>query len=117
MSCEFSGNELDGCHGLPGGCVFSGVLEVLGEAWVSVEANEGPLDDPASLQEFEARGGIGSPDDFECPFADLVERRAQFFASITAIGKDVAQLWEAVHVPGHNQRRKRGRDPVLLMPA
>ena len=76
---------MDGRHKQPGGRAFDGVLKVLGEASVSVEPSEGSLDDPAPRQEFEAFGGIGSLDDFECPFADLVERGAQFFAGITAI--------------------------------
>jgi hypothetical protein len=102
--CEFPVDELDGRHEQPGGCAFDGVLEVLGEATVSVEPSKGPLDDPAHWQEFEPLGGIGWLYDFECPFADLVERRAQFLAGIAAVGKDVVQPREATHDSCHERR-------------
>jgi hypothetical protein len=47
-------------------------------------------------ENLEAFGTVGSLDDLDRPFADFGERLAQFVASVTAIGKDVAQPGEAV---------------------
>jgi hypothetical protein len=46
------------------------LLEVLGEASISVQPSQRMLDDPAPLERLESLGSIGSLDDFDGPLAD-----------------------------------------------
>ena len=82
-------------------------LEVLGEAAIAVEPSERALDDPASGQQLEALGAVGSLDDLQRPRAECGQRGLQLGAGIAAVGEDVAQPGESVadrgeqrHCPG-----------------
>ena len=81
------------------------MFEILGEATVPIEPCESALDDPAPRQQYEALGGIGAFDDLQCPFSNLGERVAELVASVAAIGKNMAQPWEALADVSQHQRR------------
>jgi hypothetical protein len=52
------------------GCRGDSLLEVLGEAAISVEPRQRPLDDPTAREDNEALGRIGPFDDLDGSFAD-----------------------------------------------
>lgn len=68
-----SGEELDGSDKRPSGGRSGGLLEVFGEAVVSVEPCQSALDHPSARKEFAALGCIGSVDDLDGPFADAAQ--------------------------------------------
>jgi hypothetical protein len=76
ISCETSGEELDGRDDESCGGAFESSIEVPGESAVSVEPSQRAFDDPAAGQEFKAFGVIGALDDLHRPFADFCERGA-----------------------------------------
>jgi hypothetical protein len=58
----------------------------------SDRATQSTIDDPSVVgQNFDAPRRVGPFDDFNGPFADAVQRLAQFISGITTIGKYVAQ--------------------------
>lgn len=93
-----------GCDEAPCGCRSDGLLEVLGQASVSVEPSQGTLHDPASRQDFEALGCVGSLDDVDGPFSDAAQRVFELVPSIAAIGEDVPQPREGFNDFGQHQR-------------
>jgi hypothetical protein len=60
---------------------------------------------PGARQDDEAFGLIGTLDDLNGPFADLVQRLPELVSGIGAIGKDMAQPREALDDLGQHQRR------------
>src|ERR1019366_7695770 len=68
-----------------------GGLEVLCQQAASVEQSESSLDDPASRQQDEPLGRVGSLDDFDIPAAIADECLFKLRSGIAAVGKDVAQ--------------------------
>jgi hypothetical protein len=68
-----------------------GSLEVLGEAAIAVEPGEGPFDDPAARQEFEAGRVLRSLDDLNRPLAELGKCSLKLWAGISAVSEEVAQ--------------------------
>jgi len=85
-SCE----EHDGADEEPGGCWSDGVLEILGQAAISIEPGQGSLDDPATRYDFETLGLVGAFDDFDRPFADVAEGLFELVPGVAAVGEDVA---------------------------
>ena len=93
---------VDGRDEEPCGGAFDGSFEVFGEASVPVQPGDGPFDDPAARQQFEALDGVGSLDDFEAPSPNFGERGTEFVPGIAAIGEDVTQPREAVADAGED---------------
>jgi len=79
----------------PSGCAGDGGLEVLGEASASAEPGKGALDDPSARQELEAFDARRPLDDFDRPWAAIVDGGAQLRAPVDTVGEDVAQAGEA----------------------
>ena len=79
----------------PGDCGGDGGLEVLGEASASAEPGKGALDDPSAWQELEAFDARRTLDDFDRPWAAIVDGGAQLRAPVDTVGEDVAQAGEA----------------------
>lgn len=104
MPCDASCEDSDICDEEPGDSAFEGSLPVFCEAARAAEPGEGSLDDPASGQDFEALGLVGSADDFDGPLSHLEEGRSQFLTGVSAIGKDVTQPWKAVTRLGEHRR-------------
>ena len=74
--------------GLGAGDVF---LPILGHSTAASEPCEGTFDDPAAGNDFEALGRVGTLDDLDSPFADLVQGISQLWLAVAAICEDVAQ--------------------------
>jgi hypothetical protein len=81
------------------------LLEVFGEAAVSAQPCQRPLDDPTAREDHETLGRIGTLDDLDGPFADPAQRLPELVARIAAIGEDMAQPREALDDLGQHQRR------------
>ena len=78
----------DECPGNGAGdCRF----EILCQSATATEPRKSTFDDPSAGQNFEALRGVGTFDDFYRPFADAIQRFAQFISGIATIGKDMAQ--------------------------
>jgi hypothetical protein len=102
---ETAGEELDTGNHKPGESAFDGGLKILGKTAVSVEPGDGSLDHPTALDEVEARGGLGAPDDFDRPFAELLEGVLKFVAGVAGIGEDMAQPGTNMADCGEQERR------------
>jgi len=96
---------LHGSDEEPCGGRCDGLFEVLGEAAVAVQPGEGSFDDPATRQDFEALGAVGSLDDLDRPLADWPQCVPEFVPRIAAIGEQVAQPGKSADDPGEHQRR------------
>ena len=81
------------------------MLEVLGEAAVSVEPGQGALYDPATKHDFEVVRLIGALDDLDGPLVDAVQATAKLVSGITAVGEQAAQPGEAGDHTGQQQGR------------
>src|ERR1700733_11093789 len=92
--CEPAREHADMGEEKPGGCGGNGGLEVLGEASASAEPGEGALDDPSARQELEAFDPRRTLDDFDRPWAAIVDGGAQLRAPVDAVCEDVAQAGE-----------------------
>ena len=81
MPCETPCEESDVCDEDP--CLGRGdcFLPVLCKPAASIEPGKGSLDHPSSGQDFKALGGVGSPDDFERPGADVFQGGLEFRSS------------------------------------
>ena len=66
---------------------------------------EGPLDDPALWDDLEALGVFRAPDDLQSPVADLLDSSSQLWASIAAVGEDMAQPWAEMADGSEEERR------------
>jgi len=75
----------------PSNSALNASFEVLCEPPASTEPRKCPLDHPSAGQQFETLGGVGTFDDLESPLTERGHGIAQFIASISAIGEDVAQ--------------------------
>jgi hypothetical protein len=104
-ACDSAGDLVDRGEKEPVDGAFDGSFEVFGEAAIAVEPRKGSFDHPAPRQQHEALGLVGTLDDFERPFADFGQRRAQFVYGISAIGKHMAQPGEAVADAGEHVGR------------
>ena len=93
-SCKPSRCDTDMGDEAPGDGAFKVCFPVPGEAARTTEPSEGALDDPASLQDFEALRLIAAPDDVERPVAHFRQCRLELVPGISAIGEDVAQPWK-----------------------
>ena len=69
------------------------MLEVLGEAAVSIEPGQRALDDPAARKNYEALGCIGPFHDLDGPFADPPQRVPELVASVAAVGNEVVPVF------------------------
>src|SRR5712692_4108906 len=78
--------DRDPCFGA-GDCA----LEVFGEASVSPEPSQGPLDHPASRFGLEGPDALAARDDLNRPFADISDSAAQLGATVDAVGEEVSQ--------------------------
>ena len=78
--CEASGEEAEIGEEEPGGGALDGCFEVLGEASASAEPGKGALDDPSARQELEAFDARRPLDDFDRPWAAIVDGGAQLRA-------------------------------------
>lgn len=96
---------MDGSDEEPCGCRGDCLLEVLGEASVSVKPCQRALDHPAAGQHLEALGGVGPLDDLDGPFADAAQSILEFVSGVTAIGEDMAQPGEALDDVAQDERR------------
>ena len=83
--------ELHGGQEEPSLGAGDGGLEILGKAAISVEPGEGPFDDPAAGQEFEADSVLRSLDDLDRPLAELGKGSLELGAGISAVSEKVAQ--------------------------
>lgn len=81
------------------------MLEVLGEATVSIEPRQGSFDHPAPGKHLESLGDVGSLDDFDGPLADPAQGISEFVASMATICEHMAQPREAPDDFGEHQRR------------
>jgi hypothetical protein len=77
---------LHGCDEAPCGCRCDCLFEILCQPSVSVEPCQGTLHDPASRQEFEALGCVGSLDNVDGPFSDAAQGVFELVPGIAAIG-------------------------------
>lgn len=98
-------DDLDRGDEQPCGCRCDGLLEVFGEAAVSLEPGEGSFDDPASRQHLEAFCGIGSLDDLDGPLADAAQGVLEFVAGIASVREHMTQPREAADDFGEHQWR------------
>lgn len=81
------------------------MFEVLGEAAISVEPCQRPLNDPTAWEDHEPLCGIGALDDLDGPLADPAQRLPELVSGVTAIGEDMAQPREATDDLREHQRR------------
>src|SRR5882757_10079429 len=95
----------DACNQDPGFRAGDGCLEVFSKASVAAEPSQRALDDPTSRLGLERSHALRTGDDFNGPFAEIFDRREQFWALIDAIGEDVPQCRE--HAADDPQQRHR----------
>ena len=81
MTCDAS-NVRDEEPCLGAGDVF---LPILSHSTAASEPCEGSFDDPAAGNDFEALGRVGTLDDLDSPFADLVQGIPQLWPAVTAV--------------------------------
>jgi hypothetical protein len=93
-SSEAACEQLDRGEVDPGLAAANRGLEVLGKPAVAVQPGEGSLDHPAPRQDMKAGGLLGLLDDLDSPFPVLGERHSQLVAGITAVGEDMAQVFQ-----------------------
>src|ERR1700704_1172900 len=90
-SYESSCKDADVSYERPGNGAGDCRFEILCQAATAPEPRKSTFDDPSAGQNFEALRGVGTFDDFYRPFADALQRLAQFISGIATIGKDMAQ--------------------------
>jgi hypothetical protein len=91
LTSDTAGEQADMSEDNPGGCALNSGLEIFCQPAASVEPGEGPLDYPASGQQFKAFGEIGAFDDFERPGTKLGEPFSQLWFCIATIREEMAQ--------------------------
>lgn len=85
---------------------------ILSHSTAASEPYEGSFDNPAAGNDFEALGRVGTLDDLDSPFADLVQGIPQLWPAVTAICEDMAQQWIG---PGDGFQQTRRAVPILYI--
>src|SRR3979409_532272 len=90
-SYESSCKDADVSYERPGNGAGDCRFEILCQSATATEPRKSTFDDPSAGQNFEALRGVGTFDDFYRPFADALQRLAQFISVISTIHTDTAR--------------------------
>jgi hypothetical protein len=108
MTCH-SANVGDEEPGLGAGDVF---LPILGHSTAASKPCEGSFADPAAGDDFEALGRVGTLDDLDGPFGQLLQGISQLWPAVAAICEDMAQLTK---VPGDGSQQTQRAVAILYI--